>query len=135
MVYGELGARPLSIDIQSRMISFWTKLWGHGKNEIASSLYKLILNLNEQGKIKSKWLIHVKHLVSSNGFGNIWDNHTEINPKWFVKSFKQKLIDQYFQNWNSLVDKSSTGINYRIFKDNFQINNYFFFFLMGNVNC
>ena len=54
MVYGELGARPLSIDIQSRMFSFWTKLWGHGKNEIASSLYKLILNLNEQGKIKSK---------------------------------------------------------------------------------
>ena len=133
MVYGELGARPLSIDIQSRMISFWTKLWGHGKNEIASSLYKLILNLNEQGKIKSKWLIHVKHLVSSNGFGNIWDNHTEINPKWFVKSFKQKLIDQYFQNWNSLVDKSSTGINYRIFKDNFQINNYFSF--LSNRQC
>ena len=61
-------------------------MWGHGKNEIASSLYKLILNLNEQGKIKSKWLIHVKPLLSSNGFGNIWDNHTEINPKWFVKS-------------------------------------------------
>lgn len=133
MVYGELGVFPLSIDIQSRMVSFWTKLGAIGKNEIASSLYKLVRHLNEQRKINSKWLAHIKHLVNSNGFGNIWDMHDEINAKWFIKSFKQKLVDQYKQNWNSLVDISSSGINYRIFKDNFQINRYFSF--LSNRQC
>ena len=133
MVYGELGVFPLSIDIQSRMVSFWIKLGAIGKNEIASSLYKLVRHLNEQRKINSKWLAHIKHLVNSNGFGNIWDMHDEINAKWFIKSFKQKLVDQYKQNWNSLVDISSSGINYRIFKDNFQINRYFSF--LSNRQC
>ena len=134
MVYGELGVFPLSIDIQSRMFFFFLdKTWCYGKNKIASSLYKLVRHLNEQRKINSKWLVHVEHLVNSNGFGNIWDKHDDINAKGFIKSFKQKLVDQYKQNWNSLVDISSRGINYRIFKDNFQINIYFSF--LSNRQC
>ena len=43
------------------------------------------------------------------------------------------FIDQYTQNWNSLVDISSSGIYYRIFKDNFQINRYFSF--LSNRQC
>lgn len=133
MVYGELGAFPLTVDIQTRMVSFWTKLCDNGKNDIASSLYALINNLNEEKKIKSKWLCHIKNIIASNGFGNIWDHHNEINDKWFVKAFKQKLMDQYLQKWNSLVDNSSCSLNYRIFKETFHMNNYFTF--LTNREC
>ena len=50
MIYGEIRAFPLYLDIYSRMISFWTKLRNNGKNEIAFSLYALIAGLNEQKK-------------------------------------------------------------------------------------
>ena len=103
MVHGEIGAFPLYIDIYSRMISFWTKLVNNGKNEIAFSLYALTAGLNEQKKIKSQWYWHIKQLIHSNGFGNICTLQNQVNGKWFVEAFKQKLKDQYIQNWNSLV--------------------------------
>lgn len=127
MIYGELGAYPLYIDIHSRMISFWTKLGDYGPNEIATSLYRIIHNLNEKKQLKSNWLQHIKNIIVSNGFGGIWDSHNNVNKKWFVQSFKQKLKDQYIQNWNSLVDNSSSGKNYRIFKESFDINPYFLY--------
>lgn len=57
----------------------------------------------------------------------------DINLKWFKNSFKQKLRDQYIQNWNSLVEKSSSGLNYRIFKNTFEMNYYFSF--LPNKYC
>lgn len=38
---------------------------------------------------------------------------------------KQNLKDQYFQLWSSKLDKSSKGLNYRIFKDDINLEQYF----------
>ena len=95
MVYGEVVAYPLYIDIQTRLISFWTKLGANGINDTAITLYKIIYLLNEKRLLKSAWLNNIKNIIYSNGFGNIWDLHNEINRKWFMEAFKQKLKDQY----------------------------------------
>ena len=99
MVYGELGAYPLFIDIQYRMVSFWAKLIDGGHNEIATNLYKIIYRLSEQGKVKSKLLDHVNHIINFNGFGHVWNSPNEVNMKWFTAAFKRKLYDQYLQTW------------------------------------
>ena len=125
MVYGELGAYPLKIDIQSRIISYWAKLNIDRTNDTAAIVYDAIYSLNEQGKIKSKWLENVKTLICSNGYSNIWDNQSNFNLNWFTKSFKQKVKDQYLQTWNALVDQSSSALNYRTFKTTFEMNSYF----------
>ena len=126
MVYGELGTFPLYVDIQCRMVSFWAKL-RDGHNEIASTIYDIVYRLREQGKLKSKWIDHVQHLINSNGFGHVWNSPDEINMKWFIAAFKQKIRDQYLQTWSSLVDQASSGKNYRLFKGTFQMNRYFSF--------
>ena len=64
-------------------------------------------------------------MLFSNGFGHIWEVHNEVNRKWFVETFKQKLKDQCLQNWSSRVDQSSSGKNYRLFKNSFELNPYF----------
>ena len=46
-------------------------------------------------------------------------------PRKQSRSFKQKLKDEYLQNWRSVVEKSSSGQNYRIFENKFEINDYF----------
>ena len=88
-------------------------------------MYKILFSLNENGKLKSNWVDYVKHILCSNGYGNIWEAPNEFNKKWLIASLKQKLKDQYIQNWSSLVDQSSNGTNYRIFKNSFQMNTYF----------
>ena len=67
MVYGELGAYPLKTDIQSRIISYWAKLNINRTNDTAPIVYHAIYSLNEQGKIKPKWLENIKTLICSNG--------------------------------------------------------------------
>ena len=121
MIYGELGIYPIEIDIKSRLVSFWTKLVKNENNSLSSNMYLIIHSLNEQHKLKTKWLDNIKNLIITNGYGNVWESPNEINTNWFKLSFKQKVKDQYTQNWNSLVEKSSSGLNYRIFKDTFEI--------------
>lgn len=79
MVYGETGVFPLSIEINCRVVNFWTKLHFDPKNDIASGLYRIIRTLNEQGRLNSKWLLNVRDLVNQNGYGNIWNSSEEIN--------------------------------------------------------
>ncbi|MEW8546895.1 MAG: reverse transcriptase family protein [Candidatus Thiodiazotropha sp.] len=125
MIYGELGVYPLKIDIQTRIISFWEKLLDFNSSKLSTMVYKTIHTLYEQGKCKSNWLNNIKSLVSQNGYGNIWMTHNIVSKKWFQASFKLKLQDQFLQNWNSLVNIKSSGINYRIFKTEFELNKYF----------
>ena len=97
------------------------------ENKLSSQLYLVIRSLHELGKYKFKWLENIKQLLDKNGFGNFWQLSNEINVKWLVLSFKQKLKDHFFQNRNSLVEKASSGTNYKIFKDTFEQNKYFTF--------
>ena len=75
MVYGESGSYPLKIDIQTRIVFFWTNLLlDFNSGKLSSMTYNIIYTLCEQGKCKSKWLENVKNLVRSNGFANVWIN-------------------------------------------------------------
>ena len=48
MVYGELGATPLDIDIKSRMLTFWTRLCSGDKHKIANTMYLLLYTLDKK---------------------------------------------------------------------------------------
>lgn len=133
MIYGELGIYPLKVIIQSRIISFWTKLLDFNSNKLSSMVYQVQYRLYKQGKCKSKWFDNVKNLIMSNGYSNVWISQYEFNRNWFRLAFKQKLTDQFLQNWNALLNNSSSGINYRIFKNNFGLNNYFL--SLNNKQC
>ena len=55
LIYGELGITPLYIDIQSRMISFWTKLVLNAENvKLSSTVYAAMYCLQEGNQIKSQ---------------------------------------------------------------------------------
>ncbi|MCG8093283.1 MAG: reverse transcriptase family protein, partial [Candidatus Thiodiazotropha endolucinida] len=106
MVYGETGLYPLKIDAQARTVSFWSNLLELNSQKLSSIIYTVLHTLYEQGKCKSSWLENVKNLVSSNGYANIWQTQSCMNKLWFCKSFKQKVKDQYLQQWNSLINTS-----------------------------
>ena len=48
---------------------------------------------------------------------NIWQTQTFKSIEWLKQSIKQRLLDQFLQDWNSY--------NYRIFKTDFKFEEYF----------
>ena len=129
MVYGETGATPLSIDINCRLISFWTKLTDseniHTATKLSKNMYMKLLGRHYDNNSNSLWIQNVKQLINSHGFGNIWENQFDFNRKWFILEFKQKLKDEFMQNWQESVNLASSGNTYKIFKETFGQNEYF----------
>ena len=134
MIYGELGIFPLSIEIKSRILAFWSKLVkGMENHKLSSIVYEVLNTLRRQGKIKVIWIENVKHILETNGYRNVWMAPNDFNANWIVQSLKQRLKDSYLQSWNARVEQCSSGVNYRLFKDSFKRNDYFTF--LSNRQC
>ena len=92
MIYRELGATPLYIDIQSRLISFWAKLiLNTDKAKLSSTVYAAIYSLREANEIKSQWIDNVKNIRCTSGFSGVWYSQSFNNSTWLIKAVKQKL--------------------------------------------
>ena len=125
MIYGELGVTPISIDIKNRVISFWSRLLTGTENKLSSSIYTVIYQMHKNNKIKSEYIDNVKNVINTCGFSGIWDSQSIPNSNWFKLAVSRKLNDQYLQEWSSLVDSSSSGNNYKLFKETFGYSRYF----------
>ena len=124
MIYGELGITPLYVDIQTRIVSFWSKLVDTDSDKLSSSVYQIMLAMHNSQKIISPWIKFVKQLLCSLGFSVIWYTQSFMNSKWLVKAVNQKLKDIFIQTWISKLDIESESNIYRLFKSNFEISKY-----------
>ena len=97
IVYGETGVLPLKIDINYRIISYWTKLVSLDENKLCSKMYAIAKSHFDHvnGINHFKWIEHIRQVLTLNGFSGIWDTHVFSNGLWFAKAVKQKLIDTF----------------------------------------
>ena len=63
------------------------------------------------------WAHHVKTLLQSLGFNEVWINQSENSIKY--ETIKQRIYDHYYQSWYSNINNSLRLSYYRIFKHNF----------------
>ena len=40
-------------------------------------------------------------MLANNGFVNVWEVPISVNPKYFITIFKQRIIDNFIQQWSS----------------------------------
>ena len=137
MVYGELGEFPTSITIKCRMINFWLRLLNGKNSKYSKIIYHMLLLMDHNNVGKFAWITYIRHILSENGFNNVWREPLNYNRYWVDHVFKQCLKDQFVQTWNENVYESSKGINYRIFKTKFGYEPYFNVlpFNLSNVLC
>lgn len=121
MIYAEFGRHPIDIIIKQRMLNFWTRILTGKVSKFSNQIYLYMLNCNEQG---FKWLNHIQSILNETGRQDIWLRQSDSIPLFTGKIVKQILVDQFLQNWNSLLQNSSKGTNYALFKDNIQIEKY-----------
>ena len=73
----------------------------------------------------SRLNIKKKKRFDETGYSNIWINQDIPNSNWLISSIKLRLHDQFKQGWYSRIEQSPKALNYRIFKENFEFENYF----------
>jgi hypothetical protein len=72
------------------------------------------------------WIFFVKQIFNECGFSNtkcIWETEHFNNIEYLKCVIKQRLEDQFLQNWNSLVQNSPKAVNYKTFKTEFNMKN------------
>ena len=129
MVYGETGRFPLPVYIKTRMISFWCKLVSDDENKLSSRFYNLLCHYSDNRTLSSKWLDTIKHILDHTGFSNMFvmPRNNSGNLSNFHMVIKQRLEDQYEQQWRNEINESSKCTLYRIFKTEFKFENYLCF--------
>ena len=126
MVYGELGRYPLAINVKVRMITFWANMIY--SNKLSTSLYALLYKQNSQ------WVKCVKGILDDCGLSYIWHNQSFSSISSLKRQVFHSLLDQFTQSWRSDVFASPKGMNYRIFKERLQLENYLLKLPFKNAN-
>ena len=63
----------------------------------------------------TSWAKSVWHLLQSIGFNNVWMNQGVGNVNLFIHILKERLNDNFIQNWNSELRESSRARTYILF--------------------
>jgi hypothetical protein len=124
IIYGELGRFPLDIDIKLRNILYWAKLIT-GKDIKLSIISYRLLYLSQNNNCQFSWLNYVESILNECGLSYVWLNQYFISEEWLKNSVKTCLQDQFQQTWHANIDTGSKTLNYRLFKNKFEFENYF----------
>ena len=86
-------------------------------------MFQLCSKLYCASDYKFPWLMKVHSLLDSLGLSYIWSNQIHTIES-FKRIVKQRLMDQFIQEWQSRVAENSVCSNYRLFKKKFCFEEY-----------
>jgi hypothetical protein len=122
MVYGELGRYPLYVMSTIRCITYWFKILQMSDNRMPKQAYNMMLLQDNKGKIC--WATQIKEILSKTGFYYVWVRQGTDNLGVFLKIFKQRLIDQFRQEWEAVLRDKERYVLYASVKDNLSTAKY-----------
>jgi hypothetical protein len=122
MVYGELGRYPLYINSAIRSLKYWFRLLQMESNRLPKQAYSMMYVLDQNGK--RCWASEIRELLSKMGFYYVWVNQGVNNIDVFLEEFKQRLIGQFAQEWESTVRGKERYILYSLTTDKFHTVEY-----------
>ena len=62
----------------------------------------MLLHLQENGK--KTWTFRVMQLICTNGFGEVWFQQGVGDVGVFLRYFRQRLVEQYTQDWAAEIE-------------------------------
>jgi hypothetical protein len=76
-----------------------------------------MLNDLELRPNKTNWASLVRHELFNLGFNETWYQQSVGNNTYFLNIVKQRLNDNFVQNWNDRLNQSNRATFYRTFAD------------------
>ena len=114
MIYGELGRYPLFVNSSVRCLQYWFRLLEMDQNRLPKQAYKMLVNMDENGK--RCWATEIREILSKCGFYFVWLQQGVGNVSSFMRTFKHRLLDMYKQEWSGTIQEKERYENYRSFK-------------------
>lgn len=121
-VMGELGRFPLTILCRERLLKQYLKIMKNPN----SLMYNVFFDLKSTNILISNnsWALSVKNLLNDLGFAFLYDPvNFDVNTDYFPM-LKQRLRDQYLQEWSDTVDNQPKLDYYKKFKTEFCYEKY-----------
>ena len=114
MVYGDLGRFPLFINSYISCIKYWFRLLEMGNDRLPKTAYEMLLCLDRNGK--DCWVSKIREILCETGFNFVWLQQGVGDKNSFLRSFKQRLVDMFIQEWSGAVRDKDRYEIYRSFK-------------------
>ena len=120
-IFGELGR----IDYRTRrlyiLIRYWLKVVTSNNTKYINLIYKMMINDLELRPNKQNWASLIKSTLGMLGYHYVWQAQGVGNSKAFLSVLKQRLSDNFQQNWHERLSNSTRATFYlNISSFNFQ---------------
>ena len=123
-VRSELGRYKIEVFKNLKAIKYWLRLLTLPDNRLPKLCYKIQRRwVTNDTKC---WLFHIRSLLFSSGFGEVWLNQGVGHENEFLKVFKQRLIDMDMQALNMDIREMDRLRTYKILKVRFGTESYLF---------
>ena len=87
-------------------------------------MYNVLYNATLSVNRVINWASLVKSLINSLGFGLVWTEQFVANELYFITSCKQRLCDQYIQQWFGIISQRSSCMLYKDLHVSFSFSEY-----------
>ena len=112
-VYGEFGRTDYKTKRYLLIIKYWFKILNSHETKYIKLVYKLMLSDIEAHPNVTNWASLVRDILLSLGFYEVWLQQGVGNSSKFISLFKQRLNDNFIQNWNARIDNSTRALFYK----------------------
>ena len=124
MVYGELGRFPMLINRKIRILKYWVKIVNGKACPLVKQMYNVLYNATLSDNRVINWASLVKSLINSPRFGLVWTEQFVASELYFITSCKQRLCDQYIQQWFGIISQRSSCMLYKDLHISFSFSEY-----------
>ena len=115
LLYMETGRFLLFVFVNMGIVKFWLKILNSCDKTLISAAYPKMM----QNPEKYAGMTHIKDLLCSHGFGNIWRDQSVVNGKLFLANF-----GSHIQKCISDINSSDTCKTYKEIKPVYKCENY-----------
>jgi hypothetical protein len=125
-LYGELGRMPLIVFRKLRILKYWTAML-KDTTTLRYKVYSMLRYDVEHGNTYrgKNWAFNVKRILEDLGLSYVWAEQ-DLGVHAPASYFKQRLCDQYKQNWAGLIYASPKLVSYVMFKSDFECEPYMY---------
>ena len=104
ILYGDTGRFPLYINHWIKCIKYWFRLQNMPRDRIPKQAYEMLEGLTENN-VKT-WVSDLRNMLCKHGFGHVWVFKNVGNLVQFCSLFKERLHDNFKQNWHEKLISS-----------------------------
>ena len=119
---GILEGTPLFVNSCIRAVKYWVKLLHMNESRLPKQAYHLQINMELNGKCC--WASRLGDLLCKFGFGFVWLQKSIGNERAFWAILKERLCDDFNQEWTTAINSSERFCLFASFKSNLLRENY-----------